>query len=285
MKQHDNKMPHHKISKKEKLKGIDMLRATAKEKIKTILPLPIFEALISLRHLCSEKIPNYNIYINHVANKKGIEIGGPSSLFKTSLPLYRKLQSLDGVNFSSSTLWEGEIQTGLSYNFIGHKKGIQFISDGTNLSQIEDANYDFLLSSNCLEHIANPLKALTEWKRIIKNKGFLILVLPNKISNFDHNRPNTSFDHILEDFNNNTTEHDLTHLEEILKLHDLSMDPPAGNIENFRIRSLDNFNNRTLHHHVFDLDVMTSMVEFLGFDIIQKNETNQDFFMLAMKND
>lgn len=259
-----------------------MLYTTVKEKIKKILPKSIFELLFSLRYF-NKNIPYSNVYISHIAGKNGIEIGGPSSLFKTSLPLYQKIQCLDGVNFSNTTIWEKEIKPGLHYNFIGKKKGIQFISDTTDLSQIKDCAYDFLLSSNCLEHIANPMKALTEWKRIIKNNGSLILVLPNKANNFDHNRSITSFNHILEDFNKNITEHDLTHLDEILMLHDLSMDPLAGNIENFKQRSLDNYNNRTLHHHVFDLNLMASMLEYLGFDIIQKTETNSDFFMLAIK--
>jgi ubiquinone/menaquinone biosynthesis C-methylase UbiE len=259
-----------------------MLNATIKQKIKNTLPKPIFEALLSLKYW-RKKVPHYEIYIDYVAGKKGIEIGGPSILFKTSLPLYQKIQSLDGVNFSEATVWEGKIRSGLNYNFVGNRKGIQFVSDATHLSEVKDSAYDFLLSSNCLEHIANPIKALMEWKRVVKSNGYLILVLPNKASNFDHQRPTTSFDHIVEDFVNNITEYDLTHIEEILKLHDLSMDPPAGNIDNFKTRSLDNYNNRTLHHHVFDLSVMASMLEYCGFDIIQRSETTTDFVMLAIK--
>jgi len=260
-----------------------MLKNTLRQKIKTSLPKPIFEALLSLKYLRTKQIPDSDVYLRHVVGKKGIEIGGPSTLFRTSLPLYQKVESLDGVNFSNSTVWEGEIRSGLNYNFIGSKKGIQFISEATDLSKIENSTYDFLLSSNCLEHVANPLKALMEWKRVIKPLGCLILVLPNKANNFDHNRPTTSFDHILEDFNNNTAEDDLTHLDEILRLHDLSMDPPAGNSAAFEKRSLDNYHNRTLHHHVFDFNVMASIFQFCGFDVVQRTETSSDFLILATK--
>ena len=260
------------------------LIASAKRKIKFILPRFAIEFLVQLKHLGKDKPKKYQVYLNYVANKNGIEIGGPSTLFKTRLPLYQIISSLDGVNFSDTTIWEGEIQPGLNYNFIGNRKGNQFISDATDLSQIKDCTYDFILSSNCLEHIANPIKALIEWKRVIKYNGSLILILPNKTSNFDHNRSVSSFEHILKDFNNNITEQDLTHLEEILKLHDLSMDPPAGNFENFKNRSLKNFKFRALHHHVFDLNLMQSMLEYLGFVIIEKDETKTDFFILAIKN-
>jgi SAM-dependent methyltransferase len=255
--------------------------AAIRKRIKAGLPKPIIEALISLRNLMSRNIPGSDVYISHIVGKRGIEIGGPSSLFKSVLPLYKSIQSLDGVNFSNSTIWEGQIQSGQNFNFVGNRKGIQFISDATDLSQIGGGTYDFVLSSNCLEHIANPLKALFEWKRVIRANGSLILVLPNKANNFDHRRPTTSFDHILEDFNSNTTEDDLTHLDEILKLHDLSMDLAAGSIASFEARSLNNYANRSLHHHVFDLRVMQSMLEYCRFDVIQSTEQKQDLFMLA----
>jgi ubiquinone/menaquinone biosynthesis C-methylase UbiE len=248
------------------------------------LPRPAFEALSAIKHhLCPEKVPDSNYYVSYFYGKKGIEVGGPSPLFKNALPLYKKIKSLDGVNFSNSTLWEGKIEEGPTFNFYKNKMGFQFISDSTDLSQISDAYYDFVLSSNCLEHIANPLKALSEWKRILKDDGLLLLILPNKKSNFDHYRPTTSFEHILEDYKKNTSEYDLTHLEEILTLHDLSMDLPAGNIQNFKKRSLDNYTNRSLHHHVFDINVMIQMVEFIGFKTLRKNETFKNFFLLATK--
>jgi hypothetical protein len=103
------------------------------------------------------------------------------------------------------------------------------------------------------------------------------------MSNFDHKRPVTKFSHLLDDYQNEMSENDLTHLDEILSLHDLSLDPPAGNLENFRARSLDNFNNRTLHHHVFDMDLMKEMMKFLKMEVVQENETPTDHLLIATK--
>ena len=49
--------------------------------------------------------------------------------------------------------------------------------------------YDFVFSSHSLEHIANPLKAISEWLRITKKDGYIIIIVPekrayNKTSNF-----------------------------------------------------------------------------------------------------
>ena len=47
----------------------------------------------------------------------------------------------------------------------------------------------------------------------------------------------------------------------IYKEHDLSMDTPAGTFEQFRERLMKNYENRCLHHHVFDLEVLTLFEE------------------------
>lgn len=260
-----------------------MISVSTKHQLKKLIPKPILDSLIELKHSFATKVLNYQLYTEKVSGMSGIEIGGPSLIFKTTLPVYKEIRHLDGVNFSSSTIWEGSLVAGNTFRYFKNRTGKQFISDGTNLGDIKDQSYDFVLSSNCLEHIANPLKALVEWKRVLKSGGSLILILPNKLTNFDHKRETTSFSHLLEDYENNTSEYDLTHLDEILMLHDLSMDPAAGDFENFKKRSLDNFNNRTLHHHVFDLDLMLQMAAFLDMTVAHQIETKRDFVMMAIK--
>jgi ubiquinone/menaquinone biosynthesis C-methylase UbiE len=178
-------------------------------------------------------------------------------------------------------MWEGSIEEGNFFHYYKKSTGKQFIAEATDLQNIKNSTYDFLLSSNCLEHIANPLKALDEWIRIIKPDGYFLLVLPKKESNFDHKRPNTTFEHLLEDYKNAISEHDLTHLDEILELHDLSRDPSAGNYKNFRARSLNNYSNRGLHHHVFDLDLIENIFKYYNVKLIQTNQTSSDYFALG----
>ena len=88
--------------------------------------------------------------------------------------------------------------------------------DGSNLVGVENGSYDFVLSSHNLEHFANPVKALKEWQRVLRPGGSLILVLPHYAKTFDHRRKLTPVAHMIEDFERNTQEDDLSHLEEIL---------------------------------------------------------------------
>ena len=212
-----------------------------------------------LRERCRPRvrIREFSKVARRVTAKKGLEIGGPSGIFSRNgcLPLYHIIAGLDGCNFSQKTIWEGEISEGHNYRF-GKKCGFQYIAEATDLKALEANSYDFLLASHCLEHTANPLLAISEWLRILKRDGCIVFVLPDSRYTFDHHRPVTSFDHLLADFAGGVKEDDLTHLDEILSLHDLSMDIAAGDATAFRRRLLENFNNRCLHHHVFDLDLL-----------------------------
>src|SRR5206468_928437 len=141
--------------------------------------------------------------------------------------------------------------------------------------------YDFLLASHCLEHMANPSCAFHEWLRVLKKKGVIFLVLPDKAGTFDHRRPVTAFSHLVRDLEMQTPEDDFTHLKEILTLHDLALDPPAGNLAAFEKRSRANFQNRCLHHHVFDLPLMREIFDYFGVETVLST-TAKPFHLIAI---
>ena len=60
----------------------------------------------------------------------------------------------------------------------------------------------------------------------------------------------------------------MTHLEEILSLHDLAKDPGAGDFQSFRERSKPNVENRCLHQHVFDTRLVVDMVDHMELQIL-----------------
>jgi len=224
-----------------------------------------------LKDINREKIDNFGQIKQLFKQGKGLEVGGPSGIFRDRgfIPIYRFLNELDGCNFSNSTIWEGSIENGKNYNYYKNKNGFQFISEASDLSLLPDAKYDFVISSNCLEHVSNPLKAVKEWVRVVKKGGLVLIVLPNKAHCFDHRRPDTSFSHLLEDFKNDTQEDDLTHLEEILALHDLQLDVKAGTPEQFKERSMNNFQHRAMHHHVFSIALLEEIYRHFGLEILQ----------------
>ena len=76
---------------------------------------------------------------------------------------------------------------------------------------------------------------------------------------------------LIDKYKRNVGEDDLSSLDEILKLHDLSKDKQAGNLAQFKKRSLDNFSNRCLHHHVFDLNLLEIIAIFINMEVIFKH--------------
>ncbi|MDT4291369.1 methyltransferase domain-containing protein [Methylomonas sp. MO1] len=203
--------------------------------------------------------------------KIGIEIGGPSSVFmkKEVFPVYSVASRIDNCNYMNETTWEGTIENGQAFYFNPKKKpGWQFFFEATNLTNIASNSYDFLLSSHMLEHSANPILALSEWIRILKDNSLLVVLLPHKDGTFDHRRPVTTMEHLISDFMANTGEDDLTHMPEILALHDLERDQQAGDIDCFKARSERNFENRCFHHHVFDTHLAVKLIDYMQLKII-----------------
>jgi len=213
---------------------------------------------------------------NATSGKTGCEIGGPST---TGYEIYRGALSIDNVIFSNNTVWSSHTDT---YQVCEGKTGRVIINDAVNISGVMSQTYDFIFASHVLEHIANPIKALKEWIRITKLGGTIILILPEKSVTFDHKRNISSFNTLLTQYNKGVGEDDISTLTEILELHDLSMDPLAGDIHSFKSRSLDNFKNRCLHHYVYSQELLKELCHYLGCKFVYtETDGNNIWFIMT----
>lgn len=219
-------------------------------------------AYAAFRRIRRGKCRGYSIMEPFFAEKCGLEIGGPSPIFgkHRAVPVYDRCQRVDGCNFSSNTIWGDKSANARYIPCLGQ----ECLAEASNLSNIPDSTYDFVLASHVLEHVANPLLALLEWNRVLVPGGAILVMVPDKRNTFDHRRSITTFEHIEADFQANTGEDDLTHLDEILALHDLNLDPGAGSPKEFRERCIQNARFRAMHHHVFDPQLLQRMFERLG---------------------
>src|SRR5690606_26769889 len=145
--------------------------------------------------------------------------------------------------------------------------GYQAFGEASALDAVSDSSYDFVLSSHCIEHLANPILGLTEWRRVLKPGGALLLVVPHKDGTFDHRRPVTNLSHLIEDYQQGTTEADRTHLYVVLRLHDLSRDAGSSNFAEFETRCEEILSHRCVHHHVFVTRLTVELVDWVDFQI------------------
>lgn len=250
--------------------------------LKSCLPAAVLDRLLPMRFR-PRRVPGFARYREAVAGRLALEVGGPSLAFKTIVPIYPCLAHVDGANFANYTVWEGSVTAGTYFSYFGRRTGQQYVLEATHLAGIADGQYECLISAHCLEHVANPLKALLEWRRVMQKGAPLVLMLPNKSKNFDHRRPDTQFEHLLKDFEQDVNETDLTHLDEIMRLHDLELDPGAGTWDDFERRSRENFFNRTLHHHVFSESLIRSVLSHTGFEILELGLADGDWCVLARR--
>jgi SAM-dependent methyltransferase len=213
----------------------------------------------------AETFKNYSELFN---DKEGLELGGPTYFFYPS-GIYTAPKKLDNVVFSESTLWN-KTQKNADYVFEGKTTpGKVYIADIVDLLDIREKSYDFVFASHILEHVVNPLKGLREITRVLKDDGICILILPWKEATFDHRRPISKFSKLVENYKNNRNEGYIDdYLPEIKEFYDLSRDIPAGTMENFLERCKKQYENRALHVHVFDFDLIKECFAFFNYKII-----------------
>ncbi len=142
--------------------------------------------------ICPNRPGYFETYREAFANKEGLEIVGPSDMFKRrrSLLIYSVASRIDNCNFGHMRTWEGVFRIGATFRFDeARAAGQQYIAEATFLEGLECSSYYFVLSSHTIEHTANPLQALAEWIRVLKTSGLLVLALPHRDGTFDYRRP------------------------------------------------------------------------------------------------
>jgi SAM-dependent methyltransferase len=231
------------------------------------------EAVVSAvtSRLIKPRAKSFDAVRPRLQGARGLEIGGPSGIFSSRgiLPAYPLLGSLDNCNFGTQTVWEGKIEEGQTFHYDeDHEPGRQYIREATDLRDIPSESYDVVLSSHTLEHTANPLLALSEWKRVLRPGGTLLLIVPHKDGTFDHRRPVTALAHLQQDFAKGTSEEDQIHVPEVIELHDVDADEGVNSREELIERSSKNKENRCLHHHVFTTGLVAEIVTHAGFKIL-----------------
>ena len=211
----------------------------------------------------------------------GFEIGGPTPLFSRPWG-FADLSTHPPYYQTAILIADG--QEPFSHTIATEMRVVNIVRKLTDLP-FDNSNFDFVLSSHCVEHVANPLKALFEWKRILRRHGHLLLVVPHYKYTFDHRRPLTSERHLIHDHAQEMGENDTTHIAEVLKLHNINRDWNIANYAELLARSKNNLVNRCIHHHVFDECLAKWMLTYCGFEVIDCEFVRpHHILILARKN-
>jgi radical SAM superfamily enzyme YgiQ (UPF0313 family) len=151
------------------------------------------------RGIISGNSKNINIHPeSRLAHKycvgKGLEIGGAAHN-----PFSLNTLNVD-ITDSMETIFKQE-----EINQCGKALPVDVVAQGDAIL-LPDASQDFIVSSHVLEHFTNPIKALVEWDRLLKPGGIIFMIIPHKERTFDKNRERTTLQHLIDDYQNGTTE-------------------------------------------------------------------------------
>jgi len=153
---------------------------------------------------------------------------------------------------------------------------VDYIADAHELPKINDASMDYVCSSNVLEHLTNPIKAILEWMRILKPGGIIWLKIPDKRKTFDKNRARTKLDHLIIDYKNGVPFDDPTHVDD----HNNNSVPPRKEKHPY------------VHNHVWILEDIIELFNYINKKYVPLNiacynenkcKNAQDFWIVVKK--
>jgi SAM-dependent methyltransferase len=124
---------------------------------------------------------------------------------------------------------------------------VDIVDDAERLSTVESASQDFVIASHVLEHCEDPIGALTNWLRVLKPGGVLVLAVPDKRFTFDRSRRMTTLDHVMRDAAEGAEGSRHAHYREWVEL--LELVPHADSDARATALEASGF---SIHFHVWD---------------------------------
>lgn len=124
-------------------------------------------------------------------NGAGIEIGALHNPLR--VPGHVKVKYVDRMRAEELRKQYPELNT---QNLVN----IDVVDDGEKLANFKDQSLDFVIANHFLEHSQDPIVTVSNQLRVLNPNGILYLALPDKRYTFDIDRPVTSFEHMVKDF-------------------------------------------------------------------------------------
>ncbi len=117
---------------------------------------------------------------------QGIEIGGSAH---NSFGL--KTKNVDYCGEMDTIFKKEELK------ICGETMPVDIIARGDEIP-VPNESQDFVINSHVLEHFPDPIKALKEWYRIIKDGGYIFMIVPHKERTFDKEKKRTTLQELID---------------------------------------------------------------------------------------
>jgi len=153
------------------------------------------------------------------------------------------------------------------------------IDDATHMATFADESLDFVVANHVLEHLEDPVLALTNLLRVLRPGGILFLALPDARETFDDPRERTTLEHVLRDHAEGPEVSRRQHYEEWARHIE-------GHTGAELTRRVDEYaaEDARHHFHVWELDTFLAMLR--GLDLpcrLELGQTNGHEFVVILR--
>lgn len=131
------------------------------------------------------------------------------------------------------------------------------------LPTVNNDSADFLIANHVFEHLSDPISSLIEWHRILRPEAYLVLTIPDKRYIFDHSRPRTKLDHLLNDYHSTEKPHDrdIDHLKE-WAIHVEGLEKGSKQYDEWITNQLKQ--GYSVHNHVWILADILELINYVS---------------------
>ena len=141
---------------------------------------------------------------------------------------------------------------------------VDYVCRTDNYNEVVSETFDVLIANHVLEHIDHTIRWLQMVRSLIRDDGFLFVVLPDKKKSFDRFRPDTSFSHLL--FEHLVPEQDASsiHSLETALYYDKSYigenNDPATRLDLENLSKAITSSHPGIHRHVFQYETFAEKI-------------------------
>ncbi len=100
--------------------------------------------------------------------------------------------------------------------------------DLEGLNTFSDNEFDVVIASHMLEHLAQPFRMLDDIYRILKDEGIAIIFLPDRRRTFDRKRNCPDIEHFKKEYDSNSS-----------KVSDEDLNDYMSKVENYEVKNRD----------------------------------------------
>lgn len=162
---------------------------------------------------------------------------------------------------------------------------VAIIADGERLESILDSTEDFVIANHFIEHCQDPIGALRNMFRVLKPGGVLYLAIPDKRNSFDADRPVTTLEHVMRDYQEGPAWSRREHFEQWTRLVNKVQDNEEAQREIAQNMSID----YSIHYHVWTqaemLELIVALRRIVSFEVDLCLKNGPEVIFILRKNE